>query len=232
VERLASSRGITPDRLTFERRILKIPEAKAVLDRLVLEGADRNQILELLHQHVSMNKFPWREQLRRKKREMTSLADQLNTVARFVSRVGDDPFSFPDSWAALVGLRNQPAALSVRKDGAYVSAIMRLHASKYRNQAKLLGRLLRFYAKEKRNWSLYPLIAHVWLSTGKPRDRETAQLLSAAWEAMNADKHFSELQIKKHRQRHLYRQAAASISEGKTVMHPADRLRLDQILFR
>jgi hypothetical protein len=226
VERLASSR------LAFERRILKIPEARTVLNRLVVKGARRNEVLVLLYEHVSTNTFPWRKQLQRKQREMTSLADQLNTVARFVSRVGDDPLSFRDAWAALVGLGKQPDALLLRKEGAYVSAIMRLHASKYRNQAKLLGRLLRFYAEEKRNWSLYPLIAHVWLSTGKPHDRETAQLLSAAWEAMNEDRHFSELQIKKHRQRHLYRQAAASVSQGKTVKHPADLLRLDQILFR
>jgi hypothetical protein len=232
VKRLASSRGIANDRLAFEHRILQIPEARTVLDRLVVKGAGRNEVLGLLYEHVSTNIFPWRKQLRRKQREMTSLADQLNTVARFVSRVGDDPLSFRDSWAALVGLGKQPDALSLRKDGAYVSAIMRLHASKYRNQAKLLGRLLRFYAKEKRNWSLYPLIAHVWLSTGKPHDRETAQLLSAAWEAMNEDRPFSELQIKKHRQRHLYRQAAASVSQEKTVMHPADCLRRDQILFR
>jgi hypothetical protein len=230
MEHLANSRGIAADRLAFEHRILKIPEARAVLARL--KGVGRKEVLGLLYEHVSTNKFPWREQLRRKQREMTSLADQLNTVARFVSRVGNDPLSFPDSWAALVGLGRQPDALSLRKDGAYVSAIMRLHASKYRNQAKLLGRLLRFYAKEKRNWSLYPLIAHVWLSTGTPHDRETAQLLSAACEAMDVDRHFSELQIKKHRQRHLHRQAAAPVPEGKTVMHPVDRLRLDQILFR
>ena len=232
MERLATARGTAADRLAFERRVLKIPEARTVLDRLVVKGARRNEVLGLLYEHVSTNTFPWRKQLRRKQREMASLADELDRVARFASRVGNDPLSFPDSWAALVGLGKQPDALSLRKDGAYVSAMMRLHASKYRNHAKLLGRLLRFYAKEKRNWSLYPLIAHVWSSTGKPHDRETAQLLSAAWEAMNEDRHFSQLQIKKHRQRHLYRQAAASVSEGKTVMHPADLLCLDQILFR
>ena len=232
MERLASSRGTAADRLAFERRILKIPEARTVLDRLVVKGARRNEILGLLYEHVSTNIFPWRKQLLRKQREMTSLADELDRVARFASMVGNDPLSFPDSWAALVGLGKQPDALSLRKDGAYVSAIMRLHASKYRNQAKLLGRLLRFYAKEKRNWSLYPLIAQVWLSTGRPHDRETAQLLSAAYEAIDVDEHFSEIRIKKHRQRHLHRQAAASVSEEKTVMHPADRLRRHQILFR
>src|SRR6185437_7034248 len=97
MKRLAKSRGMAIDHPAFKHKILEIPEARTALDRLVLKGADRKQVLRLLYQHVSTNIFPWHKQLKRKQQEMTSLADELDRVARFASMVGNHPLSFPDS---------------------------------------------------------------------------------------------------------------------------------------
>src|SRR5438477_6016442 len=86
-----------------QEQILAIPRSQRVLRRLTDEGANREKILSLLACAVQTIDF-WRKPVRGKKKELESIANQLETVAKHAQRISLDPFCYETQWLAILGI--------------------------------------------------------------------------------------------------------------------------------
>src|SRR5438477_2919853 len=134
----------------LQRKVLAIPGTGRVLQRLTKAGANQKKIVSLLASAVRDRGF-WIARVRRKKKELESLARQLETLANHAQRVSLDPFSYGTLWLAMLGLQDwknvKPAEELSPK---YIFYFMRLHAKNCRERAKAFGNLLRGYPARQR----------------------------------------------------------------------------------
>ena len=203
-----------------QRRILAIPGARRDLDTLVRAGANEKKILDLLSLVVITDSLSWRKPLRGKQKELESIANQLETVANHAERIALDYLSYGTLWLAILGVGDWKDVSFPKKCAPrYIFRLMRLYAKNCRDKAKQFGTLLRTHPKQERHQKFDFLLAHVWQRTGNYYDKEIAQLLTDAHEAVGSKQQFTEGQIKKHRQRYLVplirkRQKATFAAEG------------------
>jgi hypothetical protein len=187
----------------LERRLFALPGSQRNLKTLVRAGASEAQILKLLALAVS-EKFFWQKPMRRKKKELESLANQLDTVAKHAQRVSVDPFSNGILWLAILGIGLWDGVKrSAKADPRWMFRLMRAYAKNCRDKAKAFGKLLREYPPRQKRQMIDCLILEVWLHTRKYHDKEIAFLLTNAHEAAGRKREVTEDQIKKHRQRYV-----------------------------
>lgn len=187
----------------IQRRILALPGSQQDLKKLVAAGASETELLKLLAHAVSKNDS-WQKLMRRKKRELESVANQLETVAKHGQRVSVDPFSNGIVWLAMLGIGKwQDLNPAAGTSPAWMFRLMRAYAKNCRDKASAFGALLREYPPRQRRKMNSCLIAAVWLGTGKHYDKEIAFLLTNAYEAAGQEREVTEDQIKKHRQRYV-----------------------------
>lgn len=187
----------------LQDRILTIPGSQRVLSKLAKAGADRGQILSLLSSAVA-DKDVWRKTVKRKKRELESIANQLETVAKHAQRVSLDPLCDGILWLKILGtgkLENVKPATEYAP--IWLFEFMRRYAKSRREVARILGSILRKYTPIQKRKVISCLLAEVCLHTGRHHDKEIAFLLTNASEAAGHKRVFTEDQVKKHRQRHL-----------------------------
>ena len=184
-----------------QNRILAIPGTQRVLRKLTKAGASQDKILSLLASAVSDRKF-WLPPLRRKKKQLESFADQLETVAKYTQRAALDPSSYGPFWLAVMGWGKWEDIKSPKTVPNNMVGSMRRYAEYCREKAKAFGNLLRQAPCQKREMTDLLLI-EVWLKTRKHYDKEMAFLLTNAFEAVGKKRECSEDQIKKHRQRYV-----------------------------
>src|SRR5580765_6422307 len=87
----------------LQQRILEIPGSRRVLRGLSKQGANQEKLLSLLASSVTDVDF-WRKPVRCKKRELESIADQLETVARHAHRISLDSLCYGTLWLAMLGI--------------------------------------------------------------------------------------------------------------------------------
>lgn len=186
-----------------QRKILALPGSRRDLDTLVKAGANEKEVLELLSFTVTDRGF-WRKAMRRKKKELVSIANQLETVANYAQRVSLDPSSYGTLWLAVLGLDKWENAKPAKElTPMYIFGLMRLYAKDCRDKAKAFGDLLRTQPRREKREMIDCLLLHVWHTTRKYHDQELAHLLTDAFEAVGKKKQFTVDQIKKHRQRYV-----------------------------
>jgi hypothetical protein len=186
-----------------QRRILALPGSKRTLTRLVKAGATEARILELLSLAVS-DKGAWRKPMRRKKRELESIAKQLETVAKHAQRVSVDPFSYGHLWLAILGIGEWKDVKPTSEfSPKWLFAWMHRYATYCKGKAAAFGKLLRTYPPRQNRQMIDCLILEVWLNTRKYHDKEIASLLTNAYEAVGRRIEVTEDKIKKHRQRYV-----------------------------
>jgi hypothetical protein len=201
----------------IERRILALPGSERYLRALVRAGANEGQVVRLLCYAVG-EKGWWRKPMRRRKKELESIAGQLETVAKHAQRVSLDYFSYGALWLVILGINQRwedvkpPSELSP----AWLFGFMRRYAKNCRDKARAFGGLLRTYPPRQNRQMIDCLILAVWLGTGKYHDKEIAFLLTNAYEAVGRKREVTEDQIKKHRQRYVMPRIKAYL-----LSHPA-----------
>lgn len=184
-------------------RILAIPGSQRLLSKLTKAGADRGQVLSLLSSTVAGRDI-WRKAVRGKKRELESIANELETVTKHAQRLSLDPLCDGILWLKILGtakLENVKPATEYAP--IWLFELMRRYAKSRREIAKIFGNILRTYAPIQKRKMISCLLAEVWLRTGKYHDKEIALLLTNAFEAAGDKRVFTEEQIKKHRQRYV-----------------------------
>src|SRR5271157_666461 len=87
----------------IQRRILALPGSERDLKTLAKAGASEKEVLQLLSFAVTERGF-WRKPMRRNKRELENIANQLETVAKHAQRVSLDPLSYGTLWLAILGI--------------------------------------------------------------------------------------------------------------------------------
>jgi hypothetical protein len=85
----------------------------------------------------------------------------------------------------------------------FIFGLMRFYATNCREKATEFGKLLRKVPPLQNREMINCLLLEVWRTTGKYHDKELAQLLTIAFEAVGSKKYFTIEQIKKHRQKHV-----------------------------
>jgi hypothetical protein len=190
------------DRRTREL-ILKDRSAVRALRILTCAGADKDKILRLLSLCVHDEKL-WQEIVRRKKKELESVANQLETVANHAQRLSLDPLSYDSLWSFVLQIgKLEDVKLPEECSPTFIFESMRSYAKNCKDRAKVFGTLLRQYpAREKRQMT-EQLMFEIWLRTGKHFDKEVACLLTIAFETVGRDRQFTMDQVKKQRQRHI-----------------------------
>jgi hypothetical protein len=196
----------------IQKRILARPGSKASLKKLSKAGASEKKVLQLLCDAVSDRDF-WRKGMRRKKRELESIANQLETVAKHAQRISLDPAAYISLWLAMLseGTWEEVKPVSERSP-SWIFDSMRSYAKNCRERAAAFGDLLRTHPPYQRRQIINCLIFEIWLTTGKFYDREVAFLLSDANEAVGRRSEFREEGIKRHRQRHVMPGIKANLS--------------------
>ena len=133
-------------------------------------------------------------------------------------RVARDPLSYGTLWLAIMGIGEWENVRKPEKCAPiWIFRLMRSYANNCREKAKRMGSLLREYPPRQRHRWINFLLAHIWQTTGRPHDKEIARLVSAAYEAVGKDEYVTEVQIKKHRQRHV----AVGIKELRRIRQPS-----------
>jgi len=187
-----------------QRRILAVPGCRRALKILVKDGADPQEVLKLLCLQLRGDKLLWSKGLRRKQKELESIANQLETVARHAERVARDPTSYGTLWLALMGIGEWENVRQAKGCAPiWIFRLMRLYAKNCRDKARIFGKLLKTYPPRQRRRFVSFLLAYIWRTTGSPHDQEIARLLTGAYEAVGSEKQFTKLQIQKQRQRHV-----------------------------
>jgi hypothetical protein len=187
----------------LQNRILVLPGSQRVLSKLTKEGANREKVLSLLASAVEDVDF-WRKLVRGKKRELESIANQLETVAKHAQRISLDPLCYCTLWAALLGIGEWDMVKpSKERAPIWIFSLMRMYANNCRDRAKAFGNLLKQHAPRQKRTAIDCLLLEVWRLTGKYHDKELAFLLSNASEAAGHKRVFSEDQIKKQRQKYV-----------------------------
>jgi hypothetical protein len=200
----------------LEQAILSDVGASRAVRKLVRGGADRTAVMRLLVSSV-YHQESWQKPARRLKKQLESLANQLETVASdaervhqeylshaaamtFILHVFSGQFGKKDAdWDNIRKRANSAKGLSAK----ILFGFVRLYAKNCRAKATHLGKLLREFPPRERRKTLDALMLAVWLGTKRHYDREVAYLLTKAFEASGETKEVSEDQIKKHRQRHV-----------------------------
>jgi hypothetical protein len=187
----------------LQKRIIAIPGSERVLSKLTREGANREKLLSLLANSAADLDF-WRPAVRRKKRELESIANQLQTVANHAQRASLDPLCYGTLWLAMLGLAGHEVVKSPKEVAPlWVFGLMRLYAENCRQRAKAFGNLLREHPPRQKRAMIDCLLLEIWRKTGKYHDKEIAFLLTNASEAAGHNRVFTDDQIKKQRQRYV-----------------------------
>jgi hypothetical protein len=204
----------------LQDRILAIPGSQRVLSKLTEERADRGHILSLLASAVTDKDF-WRKEMRRKKRELESIADQLETVANHAQRISLDPLCYGSLWLPLLGIGEWDMVKPPQQRAPiWIFEFMRLYGKNCRERAKAFGSLLREHPPRQKRMMIDCLLLRAWLLTGKYHDKEIAFLLTNAFEAVGSKREFTEDQIKKHRQRYVVPRIQAYLLAHPAVQFP------------
>jgi hypothetical protein len=200
----------------LQERILTIPGSQHVLRKLTSEGANREKVLSLLANAV-IDVGSWRKPVRAKKRELESIANQLETVAKHGQRISLDPLCYGTFWLALLGIAKWEVVKPAKERApAWIFGWMQLYAKNCRERAKEFGNLLREHPPRQKRLMIDCLVLEVWLLTGKYHDKEIAFLLTNASEAAGHKRVFTEDQIKKQRQKYVVPRI-----EAYRRLHPA-----------
>jgi hypothetical protein len=187
----------------IQRRILALPGSEADLKTLVKAGASEREVLQQLSFAVMERGF-WREPMRRKKKELESIANQLETVARHAERVSLDPAAYVSPWLAVLAIGEWEHVKTAGDcSPAWIWGWMRWYAQNCRHRAKAFGTLLREHPPREKRQMIDCLLWVVWRSTGRYHDKEVARLLTNAFEAVGSKRYLTVDQIKKHRQKHI-----------------------------
>jgi len=200
----------------LEKAILRDVGAQRALRKLVRGGVDGSTVMRLLVFSARDQGF-WRKPARRLKKQLESLANQLETVASHAERVHQEYLSHAAVMTLILhvssGQFGKPnpewddiwkRANSAKGASAKVLFwFVRQYAKNCREKATHLGEMLREFPPRQRRQMLDTLMLAVWHGARKHYDREIAYLLTKAFEAAGKKKQFSEDQVKKHRQRHV-----------------------------
>jgi hypothetical protein len=187
----------------LQNRILAIPGSQRVVNKLTKQKADQNYILSLLANAVGDRRSLWKA-MRRKKSELESLANQLETVASHAQRTSLDPSCYLSPWLAILGVGTWDSVKPAHKMApVWIFHFMRLYVKNCRERATAFGQLVRDFQPIQRRSMIDCLLIKAWLLTGKYHDKEIAFLLTNAFEAVGSNRVFTEDQIKKHRQRYV-----------------------------
>jgi hypothetical protein len=187
----------------LQARILGTPGSKRMLDKLTGEKGDRANLLSLLACAVDV-KGDWCKAMRARKRELESVADQLETLANHAQRISLDPLSYGTVWTAMLGIGDWDLVKPPQtRAPVVIFEAMRLYAKNCREKAKAFGEFIREHSTNQKRSMIDCLLLKAWLLTGKYHDREIAFLLTNAFEAAGRKREFTEDQIKKHRQRYV-----------------------------
>jgi hypothetical protein len=200
----------------LEQTILRDIGATRALRKLVRGGADRTAVMRLLVSSVH-HRESWQKPARRLKKQLESLANQLETVASHAERVHQEYLSHAAVMVLILHLfsgqfgKKDPVwddiwkrANSAKGSSAKILfGFVRLYAKNCRAKATHLGKLLREFPPRQRCRPLDALMFAVWHGTKRYYDREVAYLLTKAFRASGETNEFGEDQIKKHRQRHV-----------------------------
>jgi hypothetical protein len=206
----------------IQRRMLALPGSRRDLSTLVKAGANETKVLELLALAVT-EKGLWRKSMRRKIRELESIADQLETVARHAQRVSVDPLSNGIFWLAALGMGKwEDVKPSATYSPAWLFKLMRAYARNCRDKARAFGKLLREYAPRQKRQMIDCLILETWLHTRNYHDKEIAFLLTNAYEAAGRKREVTEEQIKKHRQRYVMARIKAYLRTHPVLPTPEE----------
>lgn len=204
----------------LQDRILAIPGSQRVLSKLTKESADRKHILSLLASAVTHKDY-WRKAMRAKKRELESIADQLETVAKHAQRISLDPLCYGTLWLAVLGIGKWDMVKPAQTFAPiWLFEFMRRYAKNCNERAKAFGKLLREYPPCQKRMMIDCLLLKAWLLTGKYHDKEIAFLLTNAFEAVGIKREFTEDQIKKHRQRYVVPRIKAYLLTHPAVQFP------------
>jgi hypothetical protein len=159
----------------------------------------------------------WRKSVRAKKRELESIANQLETVAKHAQRISLDPFCYGTLWLAMLGIAKwEMVKPSKELAPIWIFELMRLYAKNCRERAKAFGNLLREHPPRQKRAMIDCLLLEVWRLTGKYHDKEIAFLLTNAYEAAGHKRVFTEDQVKKQRQKYVVPRI-----EAYRRLHPA-----------
>ena len=200
----------------LQARIIAIPGTQHVLTKLTNEGANGAKVLSLLANTVIDRDF-WCKAVRGKKRELESVANQLETVAKHAQRISLDPFCYGTLWLAILGISDWEAVRPAKERApSWIFDLMRLYAKNCRERAKAFGSLLREHPPRQKREMVDCLLLEVWRRTGKYHDQEIAFLLTNASEAAGHKRVFTVDQIKKHRQKYVVPRI-----EAYRRLHPA-----------
>jgi hypothetical protein len=204
----------------LQDRILAIPGSQRVLSKLTEGKADREYILSLLANAVADHDW-WRTPLRAKKKELESIANQLETVANHAQRISLDSLCYGTLWLAMLGIGTWDSVEPAQKRAPiWIFEFMRRYAKNCRERAKAFGNLLRDHPPLEKRMMIDCLLIKTWLLTRKYHDREIAFLLTNAFEAVGSEREFSEDQIKKHRQRYVVPRIKEYLRRHPTIPDP------------
>jgi len=200
----------------LQDQILAISGSQRVLRRLTREGANPEKMLSLLASAVQDVDF-WRKPMRGKKRELESVANQLETVAKHAQRISLDALCYGGPWLAILGMDKWENVKPAKELApVWIFGFMRFYAKNCREKAKGFGNILRGWPLRQKRAKIDNLLLEVWLRTGKYHDKEIALLLTNAYEAAGHKRVFTEDQIKKQRQRYVVPRI-----EAYRRLHPA-----------
>ena len=200
----------------LEEAILRDMGAQRALRKLVRAGADKSRVMRFLVFSVR-DLHPWRKPARRLKRQLESVADQLETLAKHAEKVDERFHShalvmtmylhlYSGKWGKQDPDWDRIWERATSTKGSFAKALrgfMYHYAENCRAKATHIGKLLREFPPRQRRKTLDTLMLAVWHDTKCHYDREVAYLLTRAFEVSGKERHFSEEQIKKHRQRHV-----------------------------
>jgi hypothetical protein len=190
--------------------ILKDSGSQPDLNRLVRAGLDRQSFLEVLaagaaEDRISRAISVLASPMRRRQRQLKSLAWQIRTVAAHAERLANSEDSNLDPWALLMPGSLRP--LKRYKDpiewcGPHLIRALRRCADRAEFQARAFGSYLRRLLPRDRWLHVKIVLDCVREETGEPFREEVARLLTDAYRAAGAARDFSSEQLRKIEKRY------------------------------
>jgi hypothetical protein len=193
--------------------VLKDSGSQRDLNRLIRAGLDRETFLEILavtaaEDRISSAISVLASPMRRRQKQLKSLASQIRTVAAHAERLANSEESNLDPWALLMPRSLKP--LRRYKDpvewcGPHLIRALRRCADRAEFQARAFGFYLRRLLPRDRRLHVKIVLDCVRRETGEPFREEVARLLTDAYRAAGAVRDFSAEQLRKVEKRYAAR---------------------------
>lgn len=184
---------------SFAQRLFETASADTSFNKLLRAGVERSVLLTLLEEAARPLDGFQMKKIEHKQKQLDGLARSLEAILERVQKL--DTFPFPDAatWVQLLRVQRLPVA------STELEALLQC-AKSTRENSKAYRSFFVKYGRGRYRWHVASLSGYVEQVTGKPHDKEVADLLSAAYAAFDrkgADgdgKFFTAVSIKNARQ--------------------------------